>query len=183
MRILCIGDSNTFGYDPCSFFGSRYPAEIRWTDKLVDYDVINCGMNGLEIPKDSRPFTDLIRRKSPNLVVVLLGSNDLLEGADAETTGRRMEVFLADLQKTGTKVFLIAPPVMQRGEWVQSAKLIEESGKLAEQYRELAERTNDLFADAGEWSVTLTFDGVHFSPEGHTAFAAGLAGYLREIQE
>lgn len=182
MRILCIGDSNTFGYDPRSCFGSRYPAEIRWTDRLEDYDVINCGMNGLEIPKDSRPFTDLIRRKSPDLVIVMLGSNDLLEGADAETAGRRMELFLAALQEAEAKVFLIAPPVMQEGEWVQSAKLIEESGKLRARYRELAERTGIPFADASEWNVTLTFDGVHFSPEGHTAFAAGLAERLWKIQ-
>ena len=139
-------------------------------------------MNGLEIPKDSRLFTDLIRRKSPDLVIVMLGSNDLLEGADAETTGRRMELFLAALQEAEAKVFLIAPPVMQEGEWVQSAKLIEESGKLRARYRELAERADIPFADASEWNVTLTFDGVHFSPEGHTAFAAGLAERLRKIQ-
>lgn len=34
------------------------------------------------------------------------------------------------------------------------------------------------FADAGEWGVALTFDGVHFSPEGHAAFAEGLGRTL-----
>ena len=76
MRVLCIGDSNTYGYDPRTYFGSRYPAEVRWTDRLDGYEVINCGMNGLPVPYDSRPFTDLIRTYSPDLVVVMLGSND-----------------------------------------------------------------------------------------------------------
>lgn len=34
MKILCIGDSNTYGYDPRSFFGDRYPEDVRWTDNL-----------------------------------------------------------------------------------------------------------------------------------------------------
>ena len=29
MRIACLGDSNTYGYDPHSPFGGRYPYEIR----------------------------------------------------------------------------------------------------------------------------------------------------------
>ena len=37
-----------------------------------------------------------------------------------------------------------------------------------------AEKAGAAFADAGEWGVELIFDGVHFSPEGHAAFAEGL---------
>lgn len=28
MRMLCYGDSNTYGYDPRGFRGERYPAEF-----------------------------------------------------------------------------------------------------------------------------------------------------------
>ena len=181
MKILCIGDSDTYGYDPRSFCGSRYPADIRWTERLGNYDVINSGINGLSIPNYTGPYTDLVRSQSPDLVIMMLGSNDLLEGADAETTAARMEMFLAALRQAGAKIFLIAPPVMQRGEWVQNAKLIGESGKLGALYRDLAVRTGVLFADAEEWNVALTFDGVHFTPTGHAAFAAGLAARLHEL--
>ena len=183
MRILCIGDSNTYGYDPRSCFGSRYPAEIRWTCRLENYDVINCGMNGLQIPVDGKPFTDLIQSKSPDLVLVMLGSNDLLEGADAATAGRRMELFLAAVQEAGARIFLIAPPVMRQGDWVQNTELIKESEKLGSLYREVAESTGILFADAEEWNVGLAFDGIHFSPEGHAAFASGLSKRLSEIRD
>ena len=30
-QIVCIGDSNTWGYDPRGFGGGRYPAAVRWT--------------------------------------------------------------------------------------------------------------------------------------------------------
>ena len=29
-RLLCYGDSNTYGYDPRSYLGGRYPDSIRW---------------------------------------------------------------------------------------------------------------------------------------------------------
>ena len=30
--VLCYGDSNTYGYIPCS--GMRYPKDVRWTGRL-----------------------------------------------------------------------------------------------------------------------------------------------------
>ena len=180
MKILCIGDSNTYGYDPRSYFGSRYPAAVRWTERLEGHEVLNCGMNGLAVPRCGQPWLELTRSKSPDLAVVMLGSNDLLEGAGAAVTAGRMDTFLAAVMDAGVKVLLIAPPPMQRGEWVQSDTLIEESEKLRQRYRELAEKRGCFFADAGDWDVELLFDGVHFSPSGHAAFALGLSEALRD---
>ncbi len=36
MRMLCYGDSNTYGYDPRGFFGGSYPAESRWVGILAE---------------------------------------------------------------------------------------------------------------------------------------------------
>ena len=60
MRVLCFGDSNTYGYDPRGFFGDRYDAEDRWVDllaKQTGWDVINLGANGREIPRDGAPLS------------------------------------------------------------------------------------------------------------------------------
>ena len=45
--------------------------------------------------------------------------------------------------------------------------------------RQLAEEMNTEFADANEWGVELTGDGVHFTKEGHKAFAEGLTKALK----
>jgi len=130
MKILCLGDSNTWGYDPRSFYGSRYPTDVRWTDQLGDSTVINCGMNGLSIPQNALVYRDLIKSKSPDLTIVMLGSNDLLEGASAAVTTERMNSFLMEIKAVTPAILLISPPSMRRGEWVQSEKLISESKKL-----------------------------------------------------
>lgn len=174
MKILCIGDSNTYGFDPRSIIDSRYPEDIRWTGQLSGHSVINFGINGMTIPSDHSVFTDLIRRKDPDLVIVMLGTNDLLEGASAAQAARRMESFASSLREMKKPILLIAPPKLQTGECVTSDDLIAESGKIGMLYQEVAERNGLRFADSGRWGIDLTFDGVHFSSTGHDTFAQKL---------
>ena len=75
-------------------------------------------------------------------------------------------------------ILLIAPPPLQFGDWVQTQKLLNESKRLSGLYRRLADKLGVAFADAGEWGIALTFDGVHFSLDGHAAFAAELCKAL-----
>ena len=70
---------------------------------------------------------------------------------------------------------------MAPGAWVGEERLLVQSARLGACYGELARRLGISFVDAGLWGISLTFDGVHFSPEGHLAFAAGLARSLPEL--
>ena len=100
VRILCFGDSNTYGYDPRGFFGDRYGAGDRWVDllaKQTGHEVINAGANGREIPRN--PYTlRLLNEHAPvDIFLVMLGTNDLLQGASAKEAADRMEAFLNSL--------------------------------------------------------------------------------------
>lgn len=59
-KILFFGDSNTYGYDPGSFLGGRYPSSVRWTDRVAAagegiWEILPCGMNGRSIPEINLP--------------------------------------------------------------------------------------------------------------------------------
>ena len=57
MKLWCFGDSNTYGYDPCGFFGGRYA--VPWPALLAEktgFQVINDGKNGRMIPEREREF-------------------------------------------------------------------------------------------------------------------------------
>lgn len=178
-RILCIGDSNTYGYDPRSYIGSRYPEDVRWTDRLSGFEVINCGVNGLTVPRDARRYIGQINVNDPDIVIVMLGTNDLCSGHSAEETAGRMDVFLGELAVTGKQIMLISPPLLQFGEWVVDDDMLYESQDLGALYRDVAEKRGCLFADAAEWDIDVTYDGVHFSPEGHATFAQRLEEVLK----
>ena len=177
MEVICFGDSNTYGYDPQGYFGGRYDADSRWVDILAvetGWTVCNMGQNGREIPSAAPAFPD-----DTDLLIVMLGTNDLLQGRSPEQAAGRLERFLSGVSLDRSKVLLIAPPPMTLGAWVPSQQLIDDSNAFAQFCQVLAERLGIRFADAGKWDILLAYDGVHFTEQGHRAFAAGLLEELK----
>ena len=166
MKIICFGDSNTYGYDPRSFLGDRYPAEDRWVNilaKKLGCDAVNAGMNGREIPRCPVTFD------SADLLLIMLGTNDLLQGNSPEEVRERMRQFLSNLDYDKSKILLITPPPMKLGAWVSDRALVDASKSL---------NFNDLGVRCvGPWELPMTFDGVYLTEEGH----AMLAKYLYQV--
>lgn len=90
-RIVCFGDSNTWGYDPVNH--TRYDESTRWTMVLQnllggDYQIIEEGQNGRTIA-NADPWEwgtkcgldyalPMIETHNPfDLLIIMLGSNDL----------------------------------------------------------------------------------------------------------
>ena len=92
--VVCFGDSNTYGYDPRSYLGDRYPAEVRWTDRLEKHEVINCGVNGMTVPREYSRYVAQVRINEPDLVIGMLGTNDFFRGLSAVQIAERMDRFL-----------------------------------------------------------------------------------------
>ena len=104
----------------------------------------------------------------------MLGTNDLLQGRGPKQVIEKSERFLSGLPLDQSKILLIAPPPMTPGTWVPSPQLIDDSHTFAQLCQTLAEHLGIRFADAGKWDIPLAYDGVHFTEQGHRAFAAGL---------
>ncbi|MCD8121053.1 MAG: GDSL-type esterase/lipase family protein [Clostridiales bacterium] len=194
--MICYGDSNTWGYDPCTPFGSRYPEESLWCTILgrkMGLAVRNESLNGRSIPRRDREIERLLERISradaflpPAWFLVMLGSNDLLQGrlTTAEDVAARMEYFLMKLKmhplviSGALRLCLISPACMRPGEWVREERLLAESRRLGEAYDAVAQRLDIDFIDAGKWEIPVTYDGVHFTQEGHAVFAQNCAAAM-----
>ena len=95
MKVICFGDSNTYGYDPRGYFGGRYDADSRWVDILATENgwiISNIGQNGREIPSAAPAFP-----ADTDLLIVMLGTNDLLQGRSPEQAAERLERFLSGI--------------------------------------------------------------------------------------
>lgn len=100
MQVICFGDSNTYGYDPRSYLGGRYGPRDRWVDLLAaetGWAVRNWGANGRTIPAAMPPLPP-----DTDLLVVMLGTNDLLQGCGPEEAAGRLEQLLAGVRLPGT---------------------------------------------------------------------------------
>ena len=189
-RIICYGDSNTYGFDPRDPIEKRYLPADRWPELLAartGREVINLGLNGRTIPRGNRELDaalSLIGKKLPaDCLVIMLGSNDALtmDQPSADRVAARMDAFLSALSPLrerfpALRILLISPPRVQ----IPLAHVQELFLDLVPKYRRLAEKHRTLFAAAPSWPLPLSADTVHFSADAHHVFAEKLAEHLRE---
>ncbi len=177
--IACIGDSNTYGFDPKGFLGGRYPDSVRWTGRVHNsriWNIINLGMNGRPLPNsdlDRKRLVECAADSSASSVCVMLGTNDLLCGASPESAAHRLELFISALLRSfdAMSVLVLAPPGLSHGTWVPNPNTVRNSIKFAELAKTVSENSGVHFCDTGKWNVPLSFDGVHFTEEGHLIFS------------
>lgn len=141
--------------------------ETGWT-------ISNMGQNSCEIPAAASAFlVDIV------LLIVVLGTNDLLQDRSQEQAAKRLERFLVGISLDRSKILLISPSPMVMGEWVPNTQLIDDSRTFARFCQTLAKQMGIRFDAAGRWDILLAYDGVHFTKQGGKVFVIKLLEELR----
>lgn len=208
-RILCFGDSNTFGALPEK--KGRYGATERWTGKLQNalggsFDIIEEGLNGRTTDVDyaNRPgrngktyLLPCLQSQNPlRGVVVMLGTNDIKIEFNRSAAQIAQAIqglvddirrFARDEQGNAPQILLVSPaPVNPETDFFKENYTIymndmsvKVSNELAAEIAKVAHVTGCAFFDAG--TVTHTgADGVHITRESHAALAAAIAPIVKE---
>ncbi|HLA06125.1 MAG TPA: SGNH/GDSL hydrolase family protein [Anaerolineales bacterium] len=204
-RILCYGDSNTWGYNPVT--QDRFSRHERWTGPLsqalgIDYDVIEEGLNGrttvwddpIEGYKNGREYLIpcLETHKPLDLVIIMLGTNDLKKrfSLSAYDIAEGARVLVQVVQKSNAgmmngapQVLLMAPPPI--GKLTDFAEMFEGAGtksrKFAEHYSRVAAEMGCHFLDTSTIIVSSDLDGIHFEQSQHVKLGQVVAVKVREI--
>ena len=202
IRILCFGDSNTWGYDPVTH--ERYDNKTRWPQVMLNqlgagYEVVEEGMNGRTTVWDD-PVDGLmsglvylppclLSHKPLDKVLLMLGTNDLKDRfcvtapEIAKSVGRLAKIIQAsDSGPNGTApaVILMAPPPTVAGEdglGLRQAGL-EKSQAFASCYAAVAKELGCEFFDVGSVIASSPVDGVHFSAEAQRTLGQAMAKML-----
>lgn len=194
-KIICYGDSNTYGYDPQGYPELRFAEDIRWIDYVAEQlagkfsKVVNLGQNGREVPDNQWERAKDVavdiagQTQEGDLVIVMLGGNDLLLGnLSAKETTAKMRVLLQYMKEhlEKRKILLAAPIVMKEGYWVPGDHYIEKSKVLVDLYEKLAGEMEVDFVDPNQWNIGVADDGVHFTAEGSGTFGENMTSFLAE---
>ena len=206
-RILCFGDSLTWGDDP-GCVGHRLPH--RWPLSLQaalgpGYTVIEEGQCGRNIATDDIPegekngmkyILPCLESHSPlDLVIIMLGTNDLKRkfGYSMQDVAWEMDRFLQKVlahrqysSSTHYDILLMSPPPMNEGlltSWLGDVFEYEvgmkKSTALRKWYREIAAKYEIGFLDAGEYAASSKMDGVHMDDENQRKLGEAVAEYVR----
>jgi lysophospholipase L1-like esterase len=198
-RILCFGDSNTWGYDPAT--ENRFDEDTRWTGVLqaalgADFTVIEEGLNGrttvwndpIEGYKNGHDYLVpcLETHRPLDLVVLMLGTNDLKRrfSLSAYDIAQGVAVLLRAISysKAGRdghapRVLLMAPPPVAK--LSNFAEMFEGSEAksllLGQHYRAVAKEYNAAFLDTASVIRSSDIDGIHFEPEEHAKLGRAVA--------
>lgn len=195
MRVLCYGDSNTWGYTSGSDH-QRYGESERWTKILAqklgnNFEIIEEGLNSRTlISNDERPGKEgkngyeylipcLDTHDPIDLVIIMLGTNELKKAYNrsAEEIGKLFEKYFvktilnrkSQISNTYPKLLIIAPPLVSNdcSEIYEDAP--EKSLKINKIYQKIAQDNDCFFVDNMELKVGI--DGVHLTKESHELLA------------
>lgn len=204
IRIMCYGDSNTWGAIVPGEMNPFDRNERRYTKLLQKYlgrkaEVIEEGFiartadsDDIRAPKGNRngslTFVQYLCSHDPlDYVVIMLGTNDMKEqfGKFPEDVvsalkKKYVEFMRKDLKDVLTimpKVVIIAPPVIEGlgGNYVGAR---EKSLRFSVVYEQFAKENNCLFVD--NVGVTVGPDGVHMDTNGHKVLAQKLCKVIKE---
>ncbi len=181
MKIICLGDSLTYGYGVAR--------AVTWTALLSDGadgpEVVNRGISGDTTGGMlARLETDVLAEKS-DLVLLMGGSNDIFFGRDLAAAKCNRAAIVFQCMAQGRKVVLGIPfPVLEKGladQWKPFAggeevkRLLGEYGRwLVEFGREFGIPVLDLgeaLPSKEEARLSCYLDGIHLSPGGHRLVA------------
>lgn len=210
-RILCFGDSNTWGYIPNSKH-NRYSPSIRWTGILQNllgssYEIIEEGLNSRGILNgDNRPGKEgrnamdyiipcLDTQDPLDYVIVLLGTNELKAelNLSPEEIGENLKTLLnviyqrpSQFKEEKPKLILINPPVLNENTEYslrgdKYKGATEKSLSLGLVFEKIANDIGITFVNIQNQLKTGE-DGVHMLPEAHEILGKEIYRIIKSLQ-
>jgi len=208
-RILCFGDSYTWGYIPWSNH-ERFSENIRFPKKLQEllgekFEIIEEWLNSRTLnSEDERPWKQgkngssylipcLDSHDPLNLVILLLGTNELkhiYRNSPEQIWNLFESLFVkvilnrkSQFQDTYAQVLIISLPIINEETKYASERYIgatEKAKKLTELYSEISSRDNCHFLNASNLEVGA--DGVHLTEESHIRLAKMLDEKIKSLK-
>lgn len=203
-RIVCFGDSNTWGYDAVT--GGRFGKGVRYTGVLQDIlsdgyivveeglcgrtavfdDPLNEGMNGLKY------IVPCLQSHSRlDWLTIMLGTNDCKERFSATpqniADGVRRLVRTAsslDIWLSKPQIIVITPPPIEKGCETsdvsgEMGRCSDKSYKLAKLYEIHAGVEGCYYINAGECSKMNEIDYMHLDAESHNNLAKKISDIIK----
>ena len=208
MRILCIGDSNTWGYNPVDGFRHKN----RWTRVLAglmsEHEIIEEGLNGRTILSIDPYMPErclihnlkliLMSHKPVDMVILMVGSNELknIFPCTAKYIAQGIEECVKIIldknmwDRFNVPKLLVVSPILIRDEMATNGGAfamefdetsVKESKLLAGEIKTVCEKYETTFMDASQYAEASLVDNLHMDEENHMKLGQAIYDKIKEI--
>lgn len=203
-RILCYGDSNTWGWVPDKMGNERFDISIRWPGVMqkelgTNYEVIEESLGArttsFDEPRPELPLRNgaltlpiIMESHAPlAMVVIMLGTAECkpLFDKSIEEIGAGLQQLLDSIRTAKTvnekrveRIIIVAPPIVN--DTVGMAKELyagstPKTRELVEEYRRIASSNSCTFYDSNQVVAVDAVEGIHITAESHQNLGKALA--------
>jgi len=202
-KILCYGDSNTYGFNPEN--GTQYDENTRWCGRLAnnlygEYEVYVDGVNNRTgfvknpdgfLYSAQRHFPKLLSKMNEaiDLIILFIGTNDLQFQYDiAFSSIERGLENLINIAKNKSDNIILVPPVILNENILNGyfSKQFDEtsifkSKKVGKVYKKLAKVYNCKLFDINDFAQPSKTDGLHYDRGSHKLIAEKLTEFIKTL--
>lgn len=175
MKIVCIGDSLTYGYGVHS-----KKCWVELLHKSLNVEIINKGVNGDTTTGIlSRSYKDILESK-PSHAIIMAGTNDILLNYSIDTIVDNMSFLLKEIKDNEiVPILALQPPIVAElakiywDEYINYNKVNEHLFRYIETIKAFACKNNITIIDFYNAFIKLNYmlklyrDGIHPNGEGH----------------
>jgi len=166
--ILAFGDSLTFGTGAAA--GASYPDDLQ---AMTGLKVINAGVPGEMTAQGLARILDVMGDARPNLVILCLGANDLLNHVPLEQIKDNLRKMITIIEANGAQVVLIAAPTL-----TNDLKVPDLYAELGEEMRVPVDTA--IIAKLERVSEYKS-DLIHFNNSGYRQFAQEILDFMKQV--
>ena len=200
-KIICYGDSNTFGLNPEDF--SRYDENTRWTSILQknlgsEYKVINEGMpnrtgfvdnpEGILYSAQKHFPETLLKIDSFDTLILAIGTNDLMfqYNITFDTAEKGLNNLIKTAKEKMNNIIIIPPIVLSEnilngffGSMFDKTSIVK-SKEIGEVFKKAAAENNCIYFDINEFVKPSETDGLHYTKNSHKIMADKLTELIKK---
>lgn len=191
MKILCMGDSLTYGY------GVR--RNKVWTSILAEempgMDFVNRGVSGNTTAEIKKRLMEAVLVEVPDLIILMAGSNDIFMGEGIEAAKKNLVDMITECKKNDVDIIVMTPFPINDETMIQNWKKAGVGGKSQEALlnlrfwiKEFCDSKKILcidtwrcFSEGGEECRCYYQDGIHLSEYGHKKFSDYILNKIEHI--
>ena len=202
-KLLCYGDSNTFGFIPKTC--GRYEKSERWpgilSELLPYYEVIEEGMNNRTgffknpegIKQSGKEYLSIYlqNHKDIDICILAIGTNDaqIFYNLDETTIRQGLQEIIDLIHKTNLRTEIVIIPPVKIMPYILNSSFsmmfdedsIKRNHNTLSVFEQVAKENSCEFFDINEIVTPSEADGLHYTKESHKIIAQHLADFVKTI--